>query len=38
MNWRSPRLWVGVLLVAIAFGVYARNLDDYFVADDFDLI
>lgn len=32
-------LWlIGLLLAALAVGVYARNIDDYFVADDFDLI
>lgn len=32
MSWRIP------LLVCASFAVYAINLDDYFLADDFDLI
>ena len=37
----APRrlVWLQIgLLVVASFAVYARNLDDYFTSDDFDLI
>src|SRR3990172_4773609 len=35
---RTARIACLVALAALAVGVYARNLDDYFLGDDFDLI